>query len=607
MVTSVLNNTGAQMALGELNKNVSKAGKLLGKISIGTRIASAEDDASGWSISEKMREQIRSLLQDNQNVQNGSALVKTAEGGIDNIIDELRNLKELAINAANDSNSDKDREIIQKEFNQKLDNINDIATETNYNGIPLLDGRWGQNIRGTSSSPGAGGVSPGTGDVSPGTSGAIAENNVTGLFSNSGLTVATADPENGKTTPASSWINGRQVYEGNDLTPYRLDFTSAMRDGVPLNASNMPDAMDGQGFYVVCAGNSDSGVTSFNRYDWCPHSHAFVFDADLPVGSGQSSYDQETDCRRITVGIAGVTDPADLARALFEGVRSAVGGNPTDEFAVNNGDVVTITNNGDGTYSLSRDYGMWITEAYPRREDEMEPEPAPTPTPTPTPTPEPSEADRGFKPLVIHHGTKANQAIHLFINDMHIESLKGEIPNASDLERLEKCLPSSMVADYREALHNSGVAGAEATFDFMNNFVNGIIQNDSAFQSTPYYRDYQAYKELVNDAKNTMTLDCASVRTQRDANVAIRVVEGALEYALNETTTMGAYVQRLNCLDSNITTTGENTQAAESVIRDADMAREMTEHAKANVLLQASQGMLAQANQNASKVLELLQ
>ena len=112
----VKNNLAAQMILGQLNKNTSKLEKELSIVSSGQKINSAQDDASGYAISERMREQIRSLEQDSQNVQNGSTLFKIVLGGVDNIVEELRNLKELAINSANDTNTDSDRATIQKEF-----------------------------------------------------------------------------------------------------------------------------------------------------------------------------------------------------------------------------------------------------------------------------------------------------------------------------------------------------------------------------------------------------------------------------------------------------------------------------------------------------------
>ena len=104
-----------------------------------------------------------------------------------------------------------------------------------------------------------------------------------------------------------------------------------------------------------------------------------------------------------------------------------------------------------------------------------------------------------------------------------------------------------------------------------------------------------------------MTLDDVSVTTQHGASVAIRVVDGAIQYALDEATTVGAYISRLEYTVENITVSNENTVSSESTIRDADMAREMTEYTKSNVLTQAAQSMLAQANQNSSNVLSLLQ
>ena len=149
MAMTVMYNAGAQLSLGELNKNINKAGKALAKVSSGQRIVGAQDDVASFSISERMRGQIRALLQDNQNVQNGSSMVRTAERGIDQIVQNLRTLKEKAINAANDSNTDEDRATIQKEFNQLVSTIDDIAIGTEYNGKRMLDGTWAKKtVRG---------------------------------------------------------------------------------------------------------------------------------------------------------------------------------------------------------------------------------------------------------------------------------------------------------------------------------------------------------------------------------------------------------------------------------------------------------------------------
>ncbi len=103
------------------------------------KIRSAADGASEYSISEKMREHIRTLNQANQNTQNGNALLKTAESAVLSTFDNLNSLKERILDAANDTNTGRDREILQKEIDQIIDQIDENANTT-YNGKYLLDG-----------------------------------------------------------------------------------------------------------------------------------------------------------------------------------------------------------------------------------------------------------------------------------------------------------------------------------------------------------------------------------------------------------------------------------------------------------------------------------
>ena len=98
-----------------------------------------------------------------------------------------------------------------------------------------------------------------------------------------------------------------------------------------------------------------------------------------------------------------------------------------------------------------------------------------------------------------------------------------------------------------------------------------------------------------------------NISTQGKANAAINVLDNAIQKALDQQTTIGSVESRLEYTSSNLTTASENVQASEYTIRDADMAKEMTNYTKNNVLLQAAQSMLAQANQSSSNVLSLLQ
>ena len=98
-----------------------------------------------------------------------------------------------------------------------------------------------------------------------------------------------------------------------------------------------------------------------------------------------------------------------------------------------------------------------------------------------------------------------------------------------------------------------------------------------------------------------------NIGTQEKANAAINVLDSAVQKALDQQTTIGSIQSRLDYTSSNLTTASENVQSSESTIRDANMAKEMTEYTKNNVLMQAAQSMLAQANQSSSNALSLLQ
>lgn len=132
-------NMDAMRAHNHMNSHQSMAQKYLEKISTGMKLNSAKDDASAYAISENMRVRIRALEQAHSNTQNGSSMLKTAETAVSNIVDALKTLKEKAIDSANDSNTDADRLLIQKEFNQFVDAIDDNALMT-FNNMYLVDG-----------------------------------------------------------------------------------------------------------------------------------------------------------------------------------------------------------------------------------------------------------------------------------------------------------------------------------------------------------------------------------------------------------------------------------------------------------------------------------
>lgn len=140
MPMSIRNNNAANLVLGEWKKNDSKLAKDLKRAASGTKLTSTGDGASEYSISEKMRVRIRALGQADDNVLTGASLLRVAEGGIQQQVDILRTIKQKVIDANNDSNTDLDRATIQKEIDQGYDQMQDIATETTYNGKRILFG-----------------------------------------------------------------------------------------------------------------------------------------------------------------------------------------------------------------------------------------------------------------------------------------------------------------------------------------------------------------------------------------------------------------------------------------------------------------------------------
>lgn len=125
--------------INTLNYHQTQASKHLLNISTGLKIRSVADDPSGWAIGQRMDVRIRSLDAANSNAQQMKSLLKVADGGISSTVDILKKLKEKAIEAANDTATDSDRQTIQKLFDQYVDQIDDNAY-VGYNGKNLLDG-----------------------------------------------------------------------------------------------------------------------------------------------------------------------------------------------------------------------------------------------------------------------------------------------------------------------------------------------------------------------------------------------------------------------------------------------------------------------------------
>lgn len=137
---SVINtNITSMIGQSNLSKSQSALQTSMERLSSGLRINSAKDDAAGQAIANRMTSQINGLAQAQRNANDGISIAQTAEGGLNQINDNLQRVRELTVQAQNETNSASDIDSIQQEVNQRLEEIDRIARETDFNGTNVLN------------------------------------------------------------------------------------------------------------------------------------------------------------------------------------------------------------------------------------------------------------------------------------------------------------------------------------------------------------------------------------------------------------------------------------------------------------------------------------
>lgn len=137
-------NLSAQFADRSLGVTQTSINKNIEKLSSGLRINRAGDDASGLAVSEKLRSQIRGLNRASANALDGISFIQTTEGYLQETQDIVQRLRELAVQSANGIYTEEDREQIQVEVSQLVDEVNRIASHAQFNGLNLLTGSYAQ-------------------------------------------------------------------------------------------------------------------------------------------------------------------------------------------------------------------------------------------------------------------------------------------------------------------------------------------------------------------------------------------------------------------------------------------------------------------------------
>ena len=582
MAMVVKNNMTAINTLNTLNKNSSALSKSLQKVSSGMKINSAADDASGYAISERMRVQIRSLDQANQNTQNGSSMMKVAEGAVSSTVEILKTLKEKAVNAANDSNTDSDRQTIQKELDQSIDQINDNANVT-FNGKYLVD--CSKNSKGDATYTVLTNQSLGTGTK--------ATTKLTDLTARSGDSLEIVDTDKVTVSYVHAGKTYSTTFDAKDATLQSIFdnaeaidknsyiFAKGDNANVKQTAGKNGETIDGpaDGDRAALATKKTAAETELG--DAATSTTA----AAKAIKALQTYNNSVADDAKINVNVSDYKSTADLMAAVA-------------------GDA-NYTKAATGTVSAKLN-GTGADTAYSTLVSDLKAAIAGTDVAAYTAA---KSAYDGKSAAII---TGMTVGVAASGDDVTTASGENGISITADASGIGGQISglNISITDSKGNVKKSANAALDAfseTIRAQNKSEDNAISlqvGASANQSIKVgLTDMRAEALGLKGADGT-TLN---ISTQGKANAAINVLDNAIAKALDQQTTIGSVESRLEYTSSNLTTASENVQASESTIRDADMAKEMTNYTKNNVLLQAAQSMLAQANQSSSNVLSLLQ
>lgn len=556
----VQHNLNAINANNKMNINVSGTKKATEKLSSSYQINRAGDNAAGLAISEKMRSQIRGLSQATKNANDGISLIQTAEGGLNETHSILQRMRELAVQSANGTyQDDTDREAIQLEVDALKSEIDRIASSTEYNGMKLLDGSLGGTTTGTTDFGARYGVLISANTVVDGANNKLKENlsleGATLTSSVNGVTVTLADTASGVGGENAQWDAA-----GTTLT-------INLKAGQSYSQSQINDLIKNATMAKADAAGTPQASTPA--------------DVELKLKSGVFTF-QKAETFKTSAGVRAASDDTDLVEYLINGTDQNDGYADTIKFTSNNyGEdtrklkiatdvaagkewVATTTANNEGTGIKDGEFTLHLATGVEYTEEDIQ-------------------------NLLKQAGL-----------DYTVTLTDSKTPDGDKSFYAQKVVAE---ADATAIEIGKTTAGGGLGSDKLTGTGKGLT-----FQIGANGVEDQRVTLSVGDMSSTsIGVGGADVSTQDAANKAIDMVDAAVKTVSMQRAGLGALQNRLEYTVNNLTTTNENLTAAESQIRDTDMATEMINYTKNNILQQASQAMLAQANQQPQAILQLLQ
>lgn len=576
----VQHNMNALNAYNKLNTNVAGLKKSSEKLSSGYRINRAGDDAAGLAISEKMRSQIRGLTQAKRNSQDGISMIQTFEGATQESHSILQRMKELASESANGTyQNDVDRDAIQLEFNQLNDELDQIA-DTDFNGVVMLNG--GEMADGTRAANDKFDYVNATRQAQQvGTAGgyvkAIDSSAYAGTNSETVTFTASVDKDGKVTWEKSDGAKGTVGYVAADTANkaqggftydgavVTVDTSKIVAgDTITINFEKKNDAVGTQP--GTTGYNVDIGKTGGDKTD----GSAGVTSATIALIAGTKVTSQEiadafNALNGITIGETFVKDATGGTNMTVNGVTV-----PADATLAEIGKV------GDGKLVVDKNKKISYVD----------------------------RAGTAYELATITGAKMANGATNAGTVTTTVNVGQATYTPAND-KAITLVEPKSKVSQS----NSNNTATAPLTYTDHMVLQTGARTKDSVDftfnYSTTGMGDLKANLD-VSSREGGLNTKNLSLATAADANTAIDKIDNAINKVSMVRATFGATQNRLEHKIENLTTTNENLTEAESGIRDTDMASEMLSYTKYNVLQQAAQSMLAQANQQPQSILQLL-
>ena len=619
-------NTNITSLIGQqnLNKSQSSLQTAMERLSSGSRINSAKDDAAGQAIANRMSSQITGLSQAQRNANDGISVAQTTEGALNQVNDNLQRIRELTVQAQNGTNSDDDLESIQNEIGQRLNEINRISEETSFNGVKVLQNDSSLKIQVGSNDGEA--ISINLKAITSTTLG-MSGFDVTNTLSSDSLEEVTSGGTVDTTATAS--------IQANSYTP-TAGTASLAAEGVYAKTSG--------GGYVVKAedGNYYDLAVNDNTGDltWDSASTA-VAASDVDVSQAVTSIDETVDVSSVTVAYQGsdttLADGTTTVSGLYK--RNDVA---AEEITDPANDKLTgyATKGNDGKFyevEVSVDTGAVGYDS------------ADSSTWTMQATVVGTTATNGTDATEVSAGNIVNTAAAdsevvvgqtaITSNDDLQNLALDSAPTASNLYALAdgsgyaveasdgNYYSATVATDGKVTWDSSTTAVSAGDVDVSGGTVSEVKTGTTTVTPSGLGSGESLHQIMDSDGNGTgeyvvkgtdsrgntvyssATLDTTTGNVTKGDAVTVdplAQLDNALKSVDSLRSDLGAIQNRFDSAITNLSTTETNISAARSRIEDADYATEVANMTKNQILQQAGTSVLAQANQLPQSVLSLL-